>query len=255
VFRTGLLASADAGDIGFHVRPLSEIVGDPAEQALRRAGVDVRLGWRAEGVRASAEGLEVQGGGGDGAGAEALGADTVVVAVPHQRAAALIESLAPQDAAGPRALESSPIINLHVLYDRPVCDLAFAAGVRTPVQYVFDRSETAGLEGGRYLAVSLSGAVQDMRLTPAALRERYLSALAELFPRARGARVESFAMTREHAATFRAVPGVGALRPGARTSAPGLVLAGAFTDTGWPATLESAVLSGHAAAREALAVS
>ena len=62
-----------------------------------------------------------------------------------------------------------------------------------------------------------------------------------------------FLATREHAATFRAVPGVARLRPGAETSIPGLVLAGAWTDTGWPATLEGAVLSGHAAASAALA--
>ena len=85
-----------------------------------------------------------------------------------------------------------------------------------------------------------------------ALRERYLPALRALLPRAREAKVEAFMVTREHAATFRAAPGVAALRPGPRTPVPGLVLAGAWTDTGWPATLEGAVLSGHAAATEAL---
>ena len=65
---------------------------------------------------------------------------------------------------------------------------------------------------------------------------------------------ESFLVTREHAATFRAAPGVAALRPGSQTSVPGLLLAGAWTDTGWPATLEGAVLSGHAAAEGALRV-
>ncbi len=84
------------------------------------------------------------------------------------------------------------------------------------------------------------------------LRARYLPALAELFPRARTARVERFLATREHAATLRAEPGAGALRPGPITAVPGSALAGAWTDTGWPATLESAVLSGHAAARCAL---
>ncbi len=59
-------------------------------------------------------------------------------------------------------------------------------------------------------------------------------------------------MTREHAATFRAAPGSAALRPQARTSVAGLSLAGNWTDTGWPATLESAVMSGHRAARLAL---
>jgi squalene-associated FAD-dependent desaturase len=267
VFRTGLLASADAADIGFHVRPLSEIVGSPAERELRRVGVEVKLGWRAEGVRAGAHGFEIEGGSGSDAGTASggglsadavargesgLSAHAVVVAVPHQRVAGLLDSLVPEDVAGARALESSPIVNLHILYDRPVCELAFAAGVGTPVQYVFDRSEAAGLDRGCYLAVSLSGADEDMRFTPDSLRERYLPALAELFPRVRAAKVEGFVVTREHAATFRAAPGVGALRPGPRTSVPGLVLAGAFTATGWPATLEGAVLSGHAAAREAL---
>jgi hydroxysqualene dehydroxylase len=247
VFRTGLLASADAGDIGFHVRPLSEIVGDPALRALRRAGVAVRLGWRAERLAATQGGFEVQGEG------DGLSAEAVVVAISHQRIAALLESLAPDVVAGVRALGSSPIVNLHVVYDRSVCDLPFSAGVRTPVQYVFDRTEAAGLTEGQYLAISLSGAERDMGLSPDALREYYLPALAELFPRARAARVERFMVTREHAATFRAAPGVGALRPGPRTSVPGLVLAGAFTATGWPATLEGAVLSGHAAADEALA--
>jgi uncharacterized protein with NAD-binding domain and iron-sulfur cluster len=85
------------------------------------------------------------------------------------------------------------------------------------------------------------------------LRARYLRALAELLPRASGAGVETFFVTREHAATFRAVPGARALRPGPRTAIPGLVLAGSWTDTGWPATMEGAVRSGQAAAREALA--
>jgi uncharacterized protein with NAD-binding domain and iron-sulfur cluster len=85
------------------------------------------------------------------------------------------------------------------------------------------------------------------------LRWRYLPALAELFPRARQAQVERFVVSREHAATFRAAPGVNALRPPSRTRLPGLALAGSFTATGWPATMEGAVRSGHAAAREVLA--
>ncbi|HLL91954.1 MAG TPA: FAD-dependent oxidoreductase, partial [Solirubrobacteraceae bacterium] len=107
--------------------------------------------------------------------------------------------------------------------------------------------------GCQYLAVSLSGAEPEMHMSVDALRERYLPALAQLLPRARAAEVVSFLVTREHAATFRAAPGAGALRPGPETQLPGLVLAGAWTDTGWPATLEGAVLSGHAAARQALA--
>jgi hypothetical protein len=182
-----------------------------------------------------------------------LSAEVAILAVPHARAALLLEPLIPQLAGTLGALGSSPIVNLHVVYDRPVCALGFAAGVATPVQYLFDRTVAAGAPAGcQYLAVSLSGAEREMHMSVDALRERYLPALGELLPRARGARVELFLATREHAATFRAAPGVMALRPGPETRVPGLLLAGAWTATGWPATLEGAVLSGHAAAAAAL---
>src|SRR5439155_24126814 len=86
------------------------------------------------------------------------------------------------------------------------------------------------------------------------LRARFLPALEALFPGARSAVVRSFFVTREPAATFRQAPGTARLRPGPVTGVPGLFLAGAWTDTGWPATMEGAVRSGVAAAREALSV-
>lgn len=145
-------------------------------------------------------------------------------------------------------------MNLHVVYDRPVSEHRFAAGVGTPVQYLFDRTAAGGVPPGcQYLAVSLSGADREMEMSVDELRENYLPALSALLPRARQAKVERFLITREHAATLRATPGVARLRPGNETSTPGLVLAGSWTDTGWPATLEGAVLSGHTAARVALA--
>src|SRR4029077_6997331 len=176
------------------------------------------------------------------------------VALPHARAATLLESLLPQAARAIARIGSSPIVNLHVVYDRPVGGEPFAAGVGTPVQYLFDRTAAAGTPAGcQYLAVSLSGAEREMQMSVDALRERYLPALEALLPRARGAKVERFLATREHAATFRAAPGVAALRPGPRTPVAVRVLAGSWTGTGWPATLEGAVLSGHAAAGVALA--
>ncbi len=255
VFQTGLLASASAGDIGFHERPLSETIAEPARRALARAGVEVRLGWRAESIERAGSGLRVRGTGATDATdtPDALSAPAVIVAVPHARAAGLLDTLAPDVAGGLRRMDNSPIVNVHIVYDRPVCEHRFAAGVGTPVQYLFDRTAAGGVPPGcQYLAVSLSGAEREMRMSVDELRELYLPALSTLLPRARHARVEGFFVTREHAATFRAVPGVARLRPGAHTSTPGLVLAGAWTDTGWPATLEGAVLSGHTAARAAL---
>jgi uncharacterized protein with NAD-binding domain and iron-sulfur cluster len=149
-------------------------------------------------------------------------------------------------------LGNSPIVNVHVVYDRRVLDSPFAAGVDTPVQYVFDRTP-ADWDGGRqYIAVSLSGADLESRMPADELRERYVPALAELLPAARGAEVLRFMVTREQTATFRATPGTAALRPGAETAIAGFALAGAFTATGWPATLEGAARSGHAAAAVAL---
>jgi squalene-associated FAD-dependent desaturase len=251
VFQTGLLASADAGDIGFHVGTLQEIIGDPARSALAGAGVDVRLGWRAERLERAGDGYRL-----DGRapfGPDRVEAQAAIVALPHDRAGGLLEPLLGPNAGMPAALASSPIVNLHVVYAERVLEQPFAAGVGTPVQYLFDRSAAAGAPAGhQYLAISLSGASAEMQESVPVLRERYLAAMAELLPRARTATVERFQVTREHSATFRASPGSAALRPGARTKVPGLVLAGAWTDTSWPATLEGAVLSGGRAARVAL---
>jgi len=245
--REGLLSSNDAGDIGFHLRPFSELISAPAERALTGAGVRVMLGARAEGVRRGEAGLTVGIGGGE------MEADGVICAIPHTRAAGLLEPLlGDAETSRWRQIGESPIVNVHVVYDRRVCDLPFAAGVDTPVQYVFDRTEAIGLEEGQCLAISLSGAQEEMQLDSEGLRARYLDALADLFPRAREAIVRAVHVSREHAATFKATPGVDALRAPTRTRVDGLFLAGAWTRTGWPATLEGAVRSGRAAARAAL---
>jgi uncharacterized protein with NAD-binding domain and iron-sulfur cluster len=117
---------------------------------------------------------------------------------------------------------------------------------------MFDRSGQSGLEGGQYVAVSLSGADRFIDRTVDDLRSEFIPAIEALLPRARGARIERFLVTRERQATFRQGPGTLRLRPRATTSIPRLYLAGAWTDTGWPATMEGAVRSGMTAARAAL---
>jgi squalene-associated FAD-dependent desaturase len=247
VFQLGLLQDAEAGDIGHARVPLSEVHDVAARRALARAGVDVRLRRGATAIVPRNGGFCVEAN-----GSPTLETDVVIVAVPVDRAARLLPAQARVDPRVFNGLGRSPIVNLHVHYDRRVLDVPFAAGVHTPVQWVFDRTEGAGLTSGQYLAVSLSAADDELSATADDLRDRYLPALAELLPAAREATVEGFFVTREHSATFRAAPGARALRPGARTDLPGLVLAGSWTDTGWPATMEGAVRSGHAAAREVL---
>jgi hypothetical protein len=147
-------------------------------------------------------------------------------------------------------IATSPIVNVHVVYDRRVTRLPFAAAVDSPVQWVFDRTGPSGLREGQYLAVSLSAAGAYVDVPAARLREEFLPALAELFPAVAQARVVDCFVTRERSATMRQVPGLGRLRPGAATATAGLVLAGAWTNTGWPDTMEGAVRSGLNAVRE-----
>ena len=229
VFKVGLLDEASSADLGYAAVPLQQLHGDAAERALADAGVDVRPKTRARTL------AEVEG-------------DAVVLAVPHDEAATIVPGI-----ERVRGLGFSPILNVHVVYDRRVCEHEFAAGLGTPVQFVFDRTASSGLGRGQYLAVSVSGASAYADRTLDELRAEFLPALAELFPRAREARIERFFVTREPEATFRGAPGTRALRPGPLTQVEGLYLAGAWTDTGWPATMEGAVRSGLAAARAALA--
>ena len=250
VVKTGLLGKNNAADIGVPTLPLGELHGDAGATLLAKLGGQVALSTKVSAIE------PVPGGGFRIALAQGapVTADAVVLAVPHEKAAPLIPAgaLPEQTVAGWAGLGASPIVNVHVIYDRPVMDLPFAAAIDSPVQWVFDRTKISGMDrpGQQYLAISLSAADQFADTPVAELQEQFLPALAELFPAARAARVTEFFVTRERRATFRQTPGSGALRPKTATARPGLVLAGAWTDTGWPDTMEGAVRSGLAAAAE-----
>src|SRR5262249_13079362 len=156
------------------------------------------------------------------------------------------------DAERCAALGWSAVVDIHLVYDRKVMPHAFAAAVRSPVQYVFDRTASSGLASGQYLAISLSGADGVLGVSNQTLIEEPDQAIRTLFPAASDARLVDALVTKERKATFRATPGSGRARPGATTAVAGLALAGAWTATGWPATMEGAVRSGHAAATVAL---
>ncbi|CAL9634413.1 hydroxysqualene dehydroxylase HpnE [Streptomyces sp. enrichment culture] len=243
VFKTGLLSDPGAADIGWARVPLGDLHDRLARKALDSAGVRTEVRTRVSSVSRNENGgwsVEVPG--------ERLDADAVVLAVPQREAHDLLPPGA-LDAPG-RLLEigTAPILNVHVVYDRRVLTHPFLTALGTPVQWVFDRTEASGLRSGQYLALSQSAAQDEIDAPVAVLRERYLPELERLLPLTRGAEVKDFFVTRERTATFAPAPGVGRLRPGARTKATGLYLAGAWTATGWPATMESAVRSGVSAA-------
>jgi squalene-associated FAD-dependent desaturase len=246
VFRAGVLDESDACDIGVPTVPLQRLHGEAATVALRARGVRIRLRTKVERVTAFDDGFELQ----LRDGPERV--HRVVSAVPHQVAAEILPA-GVVSAEEAERLGSSPIVNVHLHYDRRVLDAPFAAAVGSPVQWLFDRTASSEVEHGQLLSLSLSGADQELGLTRARLVERSARAVARMLPAARDAQLLDSTVTREPAATFRGAPGSARLRPPARTDLPGLALAGAWTDTGWPATMEGAVRSGSAAAAQVLA--
>ncbi|HEY6295672.1 MAG TPA: hydroxysqualene dehydroxylase HpnE [Streptosporangiaceae bacterium] len=250
VVKTGLLGKNNAADIGVPALALGELHGDAGAALLTKLGAQVRLNAKVTDIDPAEGTFRVR------TSDTEFPVDAVVLAVPHEAAAKLIPpgALPPETVEGWAGLGASPIVNVHVIYDRPVTDLPFAAAVDSPVQWVFDRTQISGLSrsgtGQQYLAISLSAADEYVDVPAAQLRERFVPALAGLFPAAREAEISEFFVTRERRATFRQAPGTAALRPKPATRLPGLVLAGAWTDTSWPDTMESAVRSGLAAAIE-----
>ncbi|MEV4809053.1 hydroxysqualene dehydroxylase HpnE [Micromonospora avicenniae] len=241
VFRTGLLETADAGDIGRPLVPLTELHSVAARRVLERLGARVRLRSRVRWIHPEPTGFRVGVDGGE------LAAEGVVLAVPHQVASALVPPAAAPAAAEWARLGAAPIVNVHLRYAHRVTRLTMAAAVESPAQWIFDRSAPdAGSE--QHLVVSLSAADAEIDRPAAELVATQRDALAELLPAARRTPVLDAFVTREPRATFRQNPGTRAYRPAAGTGLPGLVLAGAWTDTGWPDTMEGAVRSGEAAA-------
>ena len=242
VFRTGLLDSTDAADIGVPEKPLNELHVQPALDFLTTRGAHVHHNSAVRRVVAEDDGWTVRLDDGE------LSVDSVVVAAPPDAAAAICPAaagLAPQRL---RSLGAAPIVNVHVVFERPVTDTMFVAVLSSPVQFVFDRTAPAGLEHGQYLTVSVSAAQQWIDVPTSRFRSVFLTELARLFPAAAATAVLDFFVTRERRATFQQSPGTRSLRPPTATTVPGLVLAGAWTDTGWPDTMEGAVRSGNDAA-------
>ncbi|MGZ4319492.1 MAG: FAD-dependent oxidoreductase, partial [Gaiellaceae bacterium] len=173
---------------------------------------------------------------------DALEAEAVVVAVPPAESARLLGLPEPE-------LGHSPIVSVHLLFDRSLLHTPLAALLDSPAHWVFDRGALTGHEPGegrQYLTVVSSGAPE-----LEAMRGRELVDLvaAALTDRLGEAELLWSRVSREPNATIAVRPGSEAQRPGPQTDRPNVVRAGAWTATGWPPTMEGAVRSGRAAAR------
>jgi len=235
VFHQGFLAHADSYEMGVPAVPLGRLYSEeawgqyPQVKILHRSPVQQ---IRTEDARVT--GLEVNG--------QFVSADAYLLAVPFER----LPALAPAVGVDISAFSHSPITGIHLWFDKPVTDLPHATLLDRTMQWMFNKREGKQIQ----LVVSASRNLTDMAkndVIELALRE-----LGEFFPRAKEAKLERAHIVKEVRATFSAVPGLEEHRPGQTTNIPNLFLAGDWTRSGWPATMEGAVRSGYLAAEAIL---
>jgi len=244
VFKDGFFTPHGA-DLGLFSVPLSRVFS-AAGPYLHARGGEVRL-------KARAEKILIENGRATGvllASGEQVESSGIIAAVPPPD----LLSLLPQEVAksSPFDMTSqirwSPIVNLHLWYDRPVMDEPFLIAVDSPVQAIFNISQIQESDGHTHIVLSQSAAQDLINLPNEEIRARLLAALEELLPAVRTAQLLDSLVIRHPGATFLPFPGSASLRPRAQTPIAGLLLAGDYTATGWPSTLEGAVRSGQIAA-------
>lgn len=239
VFQEGFFATTHAADMGVSGVPLVQLY-DRAEAALAHAGGELRLGTGVR--RLGPRGIETTAG-------ERLEADAVVCALPFERAREVVDAdLRGTDTrfAAMERMEHSPILGVHLVFDRPVLQLPHAVLVEAGTQWLFRKDEA-----GCVVHAVISAADDWMALDESAIVDRVVADIRAYFPRAAGAVLVSGRSVKEKRATFAPTPDTEAHRPG--TLGPsGILLAGDYTDCGWPATMEGATRSGYAAAAAVL---
>jgi squalene-associated FAD-dependent desaturase len=251
--RMGVMNGWQAARLGYFSRPLG-FLADRAVRVLKDRGVRVMLGngvRSVESERGKVVGVRLQDG-------TILPADAVIAAVPHDVLNRLLpgQNAAPTSMGTAAQLPWSPILNLYLLYDRPLMKGEVAAFADGFCQFVFNRGRLLGEDelDGRWLSVSISAADAYRSQAPERLIARADAELKQAFAGAGvgAARLVSAVPVWQTRATFLAKPGSWTKRPSYRGAISGLFLAGDWTDTGWPACLEGAVRSGRAAAEEML---
>jgi squalene-associated FAD-dependent desaturase len=233
-----------AASLVLPLKPLHQMYAEPARDFIRARGGDVRVNALARVIveRGRVHGVEVRG--------DRIDASRVILAVPWFALRTVFGPVAPPElapviAAG-SAMESMPIVTVNLWYDRRVMDELFVGLPGREMQWVFDKRLAFGGEASHLSLVS-SGAERLTSLPADELIALAAREVAEALPSARLATLQRGTVVREKQATFSLAPGQ-PVRPGPETRVDGLWLAGDWTDTGLPGTIESAVVSGHLAA-------
>ena len=258
VIRESFMKSAEAGRMGIPAIPLSDLYAAGAGYIQARGG-EVLLRASIENVAVEDSHVRLKTAQGE------VVADAVVVAVPWDAAAKLLAGVVEMetaDLAGGRGgrphvdasgLESSPIAGIHLWFDRQISELDHAVLLDRTIQWMFHKSRIqAGVRGdtagGSYVELVVSSAKSLVNLSKNEIVELAVRELREFFPAAREAALLKSTVIKEIHATFSPGPGVDRLRPGQATASERVFLAGDWTATRWPATMEGAVRSGYRAA-------
>lgn len=245
VFRDGFLRHRDGFVVHVPSVPLGRFYGAELRDWLDRHGVTLRENAAVRELAFDSRGVSqvlLR----DGA---TLAADWYVLAVPFDR----VLDLMPEDVIRRepifgqlKNLRTSPISSVHLWFDRPATSLPHAVIVDGIGHWVFNRGEVA--PGEHYLQVVVSATRAWKGLGRDEVQRRIVEELGRLFPAVASARLLRAKVVVEHNATFSAAPGVDRWRPPQATPIANLALAGDYTATGWPATMEGAVRSGYLAA-------
>ena len=241
VFREAFLKSREGGRMGVPRVPLTELYGAAADY-IRARGGEVSLRASAESFRAEPTGARLCVNGAE------MACDFAVLAVPFDALGRML----PDGAAPLREMiarfESSPITGIHLWFDQEITDLDHAVLLDRTIQWMFHKSRLLGRDGPSYVELVVSSSKALVEKPRGEIIEMAARELGEFFPLARQAKLVKATVIKEVHATYSALPGSDAYRPPAATSWPRVFLAGDWTRTGWPATMEGAVRSGYLAA-------
>lgn len=254
VLRDGFLAARTAFHLGIADRPMGELLTAPVQAYLAARGGVLQAGCTLRRIGCTPAGAWTA----DTADGRRFVADRLILAVPFDQAARICAGMGDAGrglAASWEGLRWSPIVGVHLWFDRPVeCPPALALP-GSASQWLFHKPSSFGRMPGEaaYLTAAVSADRRMADLPAPDVAALVADEAREALPGLQGARLCRFRVVKEHKATFAAVPGAERLRPSRRTPLPGLYLAGDWTRTGWPSTMEGAVRSGAMAASEALA--
>ena len=257
----GLLKSKHNADIGYPVKHLSSRMGKSIARYFANQGSRLTLSTPVTALKirdGQVKAVVLIGG-------IELESQMVISAIP---VASLLQILPRTSLSIPYfkrldGLHNSPIVNIHFWYDRKVMDNEFCVFVDTALQWVFNKndnnpelsSEFNGVDSnitsnvGQHICISLSAAWEYIDQSKGDLIRKFMKEMALSFPVVRQSKVLKALVIKQRNATFRCVPGSGDIRPGSQTPYGNLFLAGDWTDTGWPSTMEGAVRSGYNAAQ------